>query len=291
MLILFPRDVNMSPHSDLISSNKLNTPVTDSGLAPRSCIFLLATFFNASSILPYVNLPPAAKSGVPDNNASFKDFIKSVLLLIVAFSYIGFKKGNIPSMCLSTPLDISDARFTSPALTPIDSLSSLKNSSGLSPRGLTLDNILSIKSLFDSSSLRLLIMLFIAEPEPPTRPSSSELSKPNFSLFIISRAALFSLFGFNCVGPKSNASPSVPTFSGSPTNIASATPIPAAPPSVAYNLPFAFNVSSIFGPSLGSDALKYLSLFLENIAFFARPVPTFHACEPGIPRFVMIRAI
>jgi hypothetical protein len=75
-------------------------------------------------------------------------------------------------------------------------------------------------------------MLFIADPEPPTRPSSSELSKPNFILFITSRAASFSLFGRSCVGPKSNASPSVPTLSGSPTNIASATPIPAAPPSV-----------------------------------------------------------
>ena len=194
-------------------------------------------------------------------------------------------------MCLSTALDISCARFTSPALIPICSLSSLKKSIGLSPRGLILDNILSIKSLFDSSSVRLLIMVFIAGPEPPTRPSSSELSKPNFNLFMTSRAASFSLFGRSCVGPKSKASPSVPTLSGSPTNIASATPIPAAPPSVAYSLPFAFSASSIFGAILGSDGVKYLPAFLENIAFFASPVPIFHACEPGIPRLVIIRAI
>ena len=266
-------------------------PFIFSSFDPSFLNLSFAAFTSPASMFPKRNVPaivPAPSS--PDNKTSFNCFISFERSAVAVLLKAVFICGNMASMCLSTLRCICCALLTSADLSPICALSRSKNFCGLSPLGLNFDKILFITPLLSSKSFALFIPVFNAEPVAPTKPSNKELSNPNFILLNTSLAASSSVFGVKAVGPAPNISPIVPTCSGSPTNIASATPIPAAPPRVVSNLPFAFNASFILALSFLSFSLKYLFAFLETMACLAKLDPILKPCAPGIPRLVTIRA-
>ena len=208
------------------------------------------------SIAPKLTLPDASILISPDNKVSFSLSINSALPLLPNLLNGFFTNGNIASMCLSSLRACSPAKLMSPARAPMFCLSISKKACDFLPRGRNTEKNLSRASLLEANSSRLLASDLTADPVPPINPKNNAPSTPNLTLFAISLDARFSSLGSSSVGPAPIMSPNVPTPSGSPTKIASVAPTPAAPPSVASNLPFAFKDVLNFSWSTGSVSLK-----------------------------------
>ena len=200
--------------------------------------------------------------------------------------------GKIASMFNSRSLDIFLAMFASAAFSPINNLSSSKNSCALPLRALNPDAILSIHlsslELATSNFLFLSVNFFITVPVPPIIPVNKAPSVPNLTLFNISVTALSSSLSIP-VGPP-NRSPKDPICSTSPTNTPSAAPPPKAPAINCLPLPLAVssNASSVAFTNLGLFNFTYLPFLDAIIADLARLLAPLKAKPPGIP--MLIRA-
>ena len=194
--------------------------------------------------------------------------------------------GNILSIAISSSLDIFFAFTASADLSPILVLSISKNSWVLPLLALNPCAILSINlSILSFESVMFLfrsVSLLITLPVPAITPVNNAPSVPNLTLFNKSvNGSSVSLS--TSVGPPIK-SPNVPICSTSPTNAASPTPPPSAPPINLFVLPLVFNSKTSSANFFTSpEGLKYLPVFAAFIASTAILEPTLKPAVAGIP--------